>query len=82
VASSQKTPARDNPAHPKYGFPPGTRSQTVLYHDHSGRRIAVVHQFARPDGTLVASRRPDPKCLWEHGTLYALALWTPEEGHS
>lgn len=45
------------------GQPPCTRSQVVFYFDQSGARVAVVHQYLRPDGTLGASGKPDPKWL-------------------
>jgi hypothetical protein len=50
--------------------PPGTRSQVVEYFDRHGTRIAVVHQYVRPDGSLGASGKPDPKYLLHEGTLY------------
>ena len=62
---------------PRVPLPPGTLSQTIAYWDREGRRIAVVHQYLRPDGSLGASGRPDPKCLLEGGTLYAPHLRPP-----
>jgi hypothetical protein len=50
--------------------PPGTKSQIIAYLDAKGRMIAVVHQYLRPDGTLGASGRPDPKKLLLNGILY------------
>ena len=50
--------------------PPGTRSQMVAYVDASGQRVALVHQYLRPDGTLGGSGRPDPKLLIEGGVTY------------
>jgi hypothetical protein len=49
--------------------PPGTLSQIVAYDDGS-QRIALVHQYLRPDGTLGASGKPDPKELIEGGVGY------------
>lgn len=43
--------------------PPGTRSQMISYRDASDKEIARVHQYLKPDGTLGASGRPDPKRL-------------------
>ncbi len=44
--------------------PPGTRSQTLMYRDpQTGGLVAIVHQYLRPDGTLGAGGRPDPKQL-------------------
>jgi hypothetical protein len=51
----------DRPARPEAGQPVGTRSQMVWYYDSSLRRVALVHQYVRADGTLGASGRPDPK---------------------
>jgi hypothetical protein len=48
------------------------RSQSVSYRDTDNQEIARVHQFLRPDGSLAASGRPDPKRLLENGILYRL----------
>ena len=50
--------------------PPGTRSQMVAYVDSEGHRIALVHQYHRPNGALGGSGRPDPKELYEVGIVY------------
>jgi hypothetical protein len=44
----------------------------VAYYETWGnrRRIALVHQYLRPDGTVGASGRPDPKAILDRGTLY------------
>jgi hypothetical protein len=47
-------------------------SESLSYRDHQGNEIARVHQFRRPDGTLAASGKPDPKRLLENGILYRL----------
>lgn len=47
-----------------------TRSQIVAYLDADGERIAVIHRYLRPDGTLGGSGRPDPKMLAEGGVVY------------
>ena len=57
-----------NPGSP--AEPPGTRSPMVAYLDATGQRIALVHQYLRPDGTLGGSGRPDPKLLVEGGVAY------------
>ena len=49
-----------------------THSQMLSYRDTSGSEIARVHQYLRPDGTVGASGRPDPKRLFEDGVLYRL----------
>jgi len=48
------------------------RSQMISYRTDRDEEIARVHQFVRPDGTLAASGRPDPKRLLEGGILYRL----------
>ena len=47
-------------------------SESVSYRDLNGNEVARVHQFKRPDGTLAASGKPDPKRLFEGGILYRL----------
>jgi hypothetical protein len=59
-----------HPSSPKAHEPFCTRSQYIIYRDKSGRKIAGVHQYLRPDGTIGASGRPDPKQLFFEGTLY------------
>jgi hypothetical protein len=59
-----------HPSAPKATEPFCTRSQTIIYIDSGGRRIAVVHQYLRQDGTLGASGAPDPKKLWRDGVVY------------
>jgi hypothetical protein len=49
--------------------PPGnepycTRSQIVYYYDQDKNPVAIVHQYLRPDGTLGASGKPDPKRIF------------------
>jgi hypothetical protein len=43
----------------------------VAYHEVWGsrRRIAVVHQYLRPDGFVGGSGRPDPKAILREGVL-------------
>lgn len=59
------------------GQPFCTLSQMVSYRDRSGREVARVHQYLRPDGSLGASGRPDPKRLFHEGILYWLSRETP-----
>lgn len=59
-----------HPSPPLAPEPFCTRSQMVLYLDSNGRKVALVHQYLRTDGTIGASGRPDPKQLVENGTLY------------
>jgi hypothetical protein len=49
-----------------------TYSQMVSYRDASDNEMARVHQYLRPDGTVGASGKPDPKRLFVDGTLYRL----------
>lgn len=50
-----------------------TMSQTVVYRDSYGRRVAVVHQYRKRDGSLGGSGKPDPKLVIHEGTMYLLA---------
>jgi hypothetical protein len=47
-----------------------TQSQMVSYRDKDQNEIVRVHQYLRPDKTIGASGRPDPKRLFQDGTLY------------
>jgi len=49
-----------------------TRSQMLSYFDQDSNEVARVHQYLRPDGTIGASGRPDPKRLLDGGVLYRL----------
>jgi hypothetical protein len=49
-----------------------THSQSVSYRDSDGNEIVRVHQYLRPDNTIGASGRPDPKRLLKDGILYRL----------
>lgn len=59
-----------HPSPPRAAEPPCTRSQIITYHDRDGRRVALVHQYIRPDGSIGASGMPDPKELVVEGVLY------------
>jgi len=48
------------------------QSQMLSYRDSTGQEIARVHQYSRPDGTIAASGKPDPKRLLDDGILYRL----------
>ena len=43
--------------------PPGTLSQVLEYYDADGQMLVLVHQYLRPDGTIGASGKPDPKWM-------------------
>ena len=62
--------ANGHPTPPRAPEPICTRSQMVGYFDVRNRKIAEVHQYVRPDGTIGASGRPDPKRLVENGILF------------
>jgi hypothetical protein len=59
-----------HPESPIPGEPYCTHSQLVLYKDYNGALVAIVHQYMRPDGTLGASGKPDPKYLYLEGKIY------------
>ena len=59
-----RKPYKDDPGPPHQT--PGTRSQIVPYF-LMGYHIAVCHQYTRPDGSLGASGKPDPKMLQYQG---------------
>ena len=50
--------------------PPGTQSLTVAYVDDEFHRVFLVHFYLRPDGSIGASGRPDPKWLLDNGVVY------------
>jgi hypothetical protein len=62
--------------HPAPSFEPYcTVSQTVHYYTRTLPRpakVAIVHQYLRPDGTLGASGKPDPKAIIQGDTMYIL----------
>lgn len=66
----QRLIADRHPSLPKANEPLCTRSQIIAYLTPQGQRVAVVHQYLRPDGTLGASGRPDPKTLLVSGVLH------------
>jgi hypothetical protein len=58
-------------SHPAPNFLPYcTRSQMLAYHDSKGKKLAIVHQYLKPDGKLGASGLPDPKLLVHDGKRY------------
>lgn len=71
LAGEFRVTEKSRPAPPLSGFSQGTISKEVYYIDGQ-TEIARVHQYERADGTLVASRKPDPKSLYEDGVLYRL----------
>ena len=60
-----------HPSAPRAREPNCTRSQIVGY--FRGRvNVAIVHQYLRPDGTIGASGRPDPKRVRDGNVIYTL----------
>jgi hypothetical protein len=53
-------------------LPAGSLSQILVYYERDGTKVAVVHQYLRPDGALGASGMPDPKLIVDEGTVYLL----------
>jgi hypothetical protein len=51
---------------------PGTLSQEVRYYDGENNLVAKAHRYLRPDGTLAASGKPDPKRVMNEGIIYIL----------
>ena len=48
-----------------------TRTQEVSYFD-GAMEVVRIHQYLRTNHTLGASGKPDPKRIFEGGTLYRL----------
>jgi hypothetical protein len=51
-------------------WPRGTRSQYVRYLNSRREVMVEVHRFRKPDGTLAASGRPDPKLVRIGNVIY------------
>lgn len=58
-----------HPALPAAREPFCTRSQMVAYVVET-MELARAHRYLRPDGSLGASGRPDPKLVFKDGALY------------
>ncbi len=69
---SEKLIREGHPSPPMSKQPPCTRSQIIAYLDGQGRKVAIVHQYLRPDGKLGGSGQPDPKTLFDKGILYVV----------
>ena len=48
-----------------------TRSQMLIYWSEQRQPVALVHRYLRPDGSLGASGRPDPKRVVVGDVVYA-----------
>jgi hypothetical protein len=68
-----------HPSAPLANEPICTQSQYITYVNEMGIKIAGVHQYLRPDGTLGLSGRPDPKEVLIDGILHIIE--TPESSH-
>jgi hypothetical protein len=51
------------------GEPIGTHRQMIAYYE-GAQRVALAHRYLRPDGTIGATGRPDPKELLVDGTIW------------
>lgn len=74
IVRSEGTP------NPRAGEPPGTRSQRVEYWDSTGSelvKVATCHRYLRPDGSLGASGKPDPKRVFHDGEVFAPHVQAP-----
>ena len=58
-------------APPESGQRARTLSQIVFYYE-GDLKVAVVHQYLLPDGTIGASGLPDPKWLRDGDTILTL----------
>jgi hypothetical protein len=58
-----------HPSPRRSGEPFCTRSQILVYMDPDGREIARVHRYLRPDDSIGASGRPDPKAVRVQDTV-------------
>ena len=59
---------RSDPVRVGHHQPQGTSSQIVSY--YHGKDSAVCHRYVLPDGTLGASKKPDPKMIRHAGTEF------------
>src|SRR5260370_37157932 len=61
-----------HPSSPLANEPICTQSQYITYVNESGEKIAGVHQYLRPDGTMGLSGKRDPKEVLIEGVLYII----------
>ena len=54
------------------GEPPCTHSEIIHYISTDGELSVKIHQYLRPDGSLGASGKPDPKKLKLEGKIYTI----------
>ena len=48
-----------------------THSEVILYQSNEKSLFVIIHQYLKPDGSLGASGRPDPKRIKIDGEIYA-----------
>jgi hypothetical protein len=60
---------REAPARRQANQPAGTMSRMVWYVDTDRVKIALVHEYRHPDGSIGGSGRPDPKRLDINGEI-------------
>ena len=70
IARLKKRTVYDEPASPKSGQVPGTRSIVEMYYNAAGQRVMTLHYFLKPDGTLGGSGKMDPKELLVGNAMY------------
>ncbi|MHB1756472.1 MAG: hypothetical protein ACYCT9_03055 [Leptospirillum sp.] len=58
-----------HPSSPKKNLPYCTRSQFVIYWDQSGIELARAHRYLKPDGSIGASGKADPKRMLHQGII-------------
>ena len=62
----------------KLQMPLGSQSQIVAYRLPGQGKVALVHQYVRPDGSIRG--KPDPKYLLIGSEIHALHLKPPTSG--
>lgn len=61
----------DKHRYPPLSFLPDcTHSRRTAFFDVDGEKLVEFHYYLKPDGTLGASGKPDPKELMYNGVLY------------
>lgn len=58
----------------KRGEPVCTHGQMIRYYDENGEWVLEVFQYLRPDKTIGAGGKPDPKRLRIGNTIYAVSI--------
>lgn len=66
-------PGSEHPAPTALGEVPGTVSHMLQYFEPDGELVAKVHEYLRPDGTIGASGKRDPKWVKVGGVVFRQA---------